>query len=139
MAKRVRELSRLWHTLDDHLRANEATEFLRRAEAMRARADAASDRFVQEQYAEAARSLESQAQTCLELGHTRERLRAEIARILAALTNLRSRIIAVQASPADGSDAVAHAAEELADLEAQVGTFQESVRQVLRQASQPSR
>ncbi|HHX39548.1 MAG TPA: hypothetical protein GX715_06250, partial [Armatimonadetes bacterium] len=46
---------------------------------------------------------------------------------------------AVQASPADGSDAVAHAAEELADLEAQVGTFQESVRQVLRQASQPSR
>lgn len=139
LAKRVRELSRLWHTLDDHLRTNEATEFLRRAEAMRARADAASDRFVQEQYAEAARSLESQAQTCLELGHTRERLRAEIARILAALTNLRSRIVAVQASPADGSDAVRRAAEELADLEAQVGTFQESVRQVLRQASQPTR
>ena len=139
MAKRVRELSRLWHTLDDHLRANEATEFLRRAEAMRARADAASDRIVQARNAEGSGSLESQAQTFLELGHTRERLRPEVARILAALTNLRSRIVAVQASPADGSDAVRRAAEELADLEAQVGTFQESVRQVLRQASQASR
>lgn len=139
LAERVRDLTRLCKTLEEHLRDNEGSEFLRQAAEMQARADATRDPFAREQYAEAARSLEAQAQTCLELSRTRERLHAEIARILAALTNLRSRIVAVLSSPAGGAESVSRAADDLADLESQVGTFQESVRQVLRQASQPTR
>ncbi|NLC56053.1 MAG: hypothetical protein GX774_04375 [Armatimonadetes bacterium] len=135
LAERVRALARLCQTLDAHLRGNQAMEYRRQAEEMVRRATLAADAFAADQYRAAAQSLESQAAVCEELARTRERLHAEVARILAALSNLRSRIVSMLASPTAAIGQIDRTADELADLEAQVDTFQDSVRQVLQQAS----
>lgn len=133
LAQRARDLARLYHSLEDRLREADPAELGERAAAMKERAQSAADPVTREQYQAAAQSFSEQVQLSLEQRAARERLHAEIARILATLTNLRARLIAARAGvgPAGPSD-MDRAAEELADLQSQVDSFQQSVRQVLR-------
>ena len=121
LAERVRALARLCQTLDAHLRGNQAMEYRRQAEEMVRRATLAADAFAADQYRAAAQSLESQAAVCEELARTRERFHAEVARILAALSNLRSRIVSMLASPTAAIGQIDRTADELADLDGASG------------------
>ncbi|MBI3945882.1 MAG: hypothetical protein HY321_08180 [Armatimonadetes bacterium] len=133
LADRVRELAHLYRSLGENLRDADPAELSRRAAAMKVRAESAADPIIRDQYRAAAQSFSEQVGMALELRATRDRLHAEISRILAALTNMRSRIIAARSgAAAPGISDIDHAAEELAGLQTQVDTFQESVRQVLR-------
>lgn len=135
LAARVSDLARSHQAVATYLATNSAAQALQQAAEMKRRAEAATDAFVREQYQAAAQALDRQVEVCAELAVTRERLQAEVARIVAALTSMRSRIMAVRSGMEAGGGPLDRAAGELADLQAQVDNFQESVRQVLQQAS----
>ena len=139
LAERVQDLTRGYAALEDSLRDNASRDWARQAAEMEQKAAASTDPFARDQYLSASKSLREHAEMCLELDRSRERIQAESARIIAALTNLRTRIVAATSGGATGVITVDNAAEELADLENQVGTFQESVRHVLRQAQRSPR
>ncbi|MDH7569721.1 MAG: hypothetical protein QHJ73_09060, partial [Armatimonadota bacterium] len=128
-------LARAYQDLNQHLGRDDVGDLSRRAAVMEARAAGTADPIAREQYLQAAESLRQQAQVHLELAATRDRLRSEVARILATLTNLRARLVALSSGSAVPLNDVSTAAEELAGLQSQVDTFHDSVRQVLKEST----
>jgi len=137
LADRAGELAALWKSVDEHLRAGDRDDQAQRATEIEQLAQATEDPLAREGYTAAAQSLEQEARLCAELRATRDRLHAEVARILTALTILRTQIVSAQTGTAPAAGSVDQVAGDLADLESQVEGFSDSVRQVLRQASQP--